>query len=70
MKARWRRLPGVVHHGFTHFRLELELLTARVSDASAGVWCPPDRFADHALPTAMKKVVRHALAAIGDLKPR
>jgi len=70
VKARWRRLPGVVHHGFTHFRLELELLTARVSDASAGVWCPPDRFADHALPTAMKKVVRHALAAIGDLKPR
>ncbi len=70
LKARWRRLPGVVHHGFTHFHLELELLTARVSDASGGVWCPPDRFADHALPTAMKKVVRHALAETADLKPR
>ncbi len=69
-KARWRRLPGVVHHGFTHFRLELELLTAEVTGAPDGVWCPPGRFADHALPTAMKKVVRHALAKLGELKPR
>ena len=70
VKARWRRLPGVVHHGFTHFRLELELLTARVIDAPAGVWCPPGHFADHALPTAMKKVVSHALAETAEFKSR
>ena len=70
VEARWRRLPGVIHHGFTHFRLELELLTAEVTGAPDGVWCPPGRFADHALPTAMKKVVRHALAETADVETR
>ncbi len=28
-----------------------------------GVWCPPGRFSDHALPTVMKKVARHAQGA-------
>ena len=68
--AEWTSLPGLVRHGFTHFRLELELLTAEVTDAVAGVWCPPGRFADHALPTVMKKVVSHALAETAELKPR
>ena len=60
--ARWRRLPGVVHHTFTHFHLELGMLAADIDDAAPaeGVWCPPERFGDHALPTVMKKVVRHA----------
>jgi A/G-specific adenine glycosylase len=26
-----------------------------------GVWCPLDRLGDMALPTVMKKIVRHAL---------
>jgi A/G-specific adenine glycosylase len=60
-------LPGLVRHGFTHFLLELVVATARANAAApAGcVWCPPDAFGDHALPTAMKKVVRHALAHTG-----
>ena len=63
--ARWRRLPGVVRHGFTHFRLELGVLAAAVDGDSPadGVWCRPERFGEHALPTVMKKVARHALAA-------
>jgi len=57
-------LPGLVRHGFTHFLLELVVATARANaTAPAGcVWCPPDAFGDYALPTVMKKVVRHALA--------
>lgn len=57
-------LPGLVRHGFTHFHLELVVATARSSAAAPPgcVWCLPDAFGDYALPTVMKKVVRHALA--------
>src|SRR5262249_28987054 len=62
----WRPLDGVVRHGFTHFELELSLLvgTARASTADGGVWCAVDKLSDYALPTLMKKVVRHALAKL------
>jgi A/G-specific adenine glycosylase len=65
-RASWRPLGGVVRHGFTHFDLELSLLvgSARGADADCGVWCPVDRLSDYALPTLMKKVVRHALAKL------
>ncbi len=59
--ADWRVLPGAVHHGFTHFKLRLQVMAGRADDRAAGLWCPPDGFSDHALPTLMKKVVRHAL---------
>ncbi len=64
LAARWTALPGTVEHGFTHFRLELAVMAARVADGApeAGVWCAPDRLHEYALPTLMKKVVRHALA--------
>jgi len=64
VNAEWRELPGQVSHGFTHFRLELTVLAARVrKNARAdGVWVMPDALGDHALPTLTKKVVRHALA--------
>jgi A/G-specific adenine glycosylase len=63
-RASWRPLEGVVRHGFTHFELELSLLvgSARGASADGAVWCPVDRLSDYALPTLMKKVVRHALA--------
>jgi A/G-specific adenine glycosylase len=66
IRADWRKVPGVVAHGFTHFRLELAVMCARVADGAGadGVWCPPARFDEHALPTLMKKVVRHALAHV------
>jgi A/G-specific adenine glycosylase len=36
-------------------------MTAQAPDKKAdGIWCPPDRLGDHALPTVMKKIVRHA----------
>jgi A/G-specific adenine glycosylase len=64
--ATWRPLDGVVRHGFTHFELYLSLMAGRAKgrSAAAGVWCPIDRLSDYALPTLMKKVVRHALARL------
>ena len=62
VKADWIALPGHVRHTFTHFHLELEVLAAHVPHVETdGIWCPPDRFGEHALPTVMKKIVAHAL---------
>ncbi len=59
----WHPVPGVIRHAFTHFHLELMVLKGRVDGEAAekGVWCPPDRLGDHALPAVMKKIARHAL---------
>ncbi len=56
----WRALPGLVRHVFTHFELELAVLAADVP--SGTFWVPVERLAEHALPSVMKKIVRHALA--------
>ncbi len=60
--AKWAPLPGTVRHGFTHFRLELALLAG--NGEADGLWSQIDRLGDHALPTLMKKVVRHAVSAL------
>lgn len=64
---RWEEAPGLVRHGFTHFDLELTVLagqvTADVAVPEGCLWCLLDALGDHALPTVMKKVVRHALRA-------
>lgn len=63
--AEWQALPGVVRHTFTHFHLEIRVMAgcADDGDVTDGVWCPPDRLAEQALPTVMKKVLDHALTA-------
>ena len=65
LDARWKRLPGIVRHVFTHFPLELTVFLARVA---AGTPAPEGmRFTPRAgleaepLPGAMKKVLAHAL---------
>jgi len=67
VKADWVELPGLVEHGFTHLRLELKVMAARIDGRSKadGVWIPVEKFGDHALPTLTRKVVRHALSHIG-----
>jgi A/G-specific adenine glycosylase len=65
VRASWVRLPGTVRHTFTHFHLELVVLSG---EAPAGIkvegqWVPLDRLGEQALPTVMKKVVNHALGA-------
>ncbi len=66
LKSRWRELPGIVRHVFTHFELRLTVLRGRVaaSRAAGGIWCRPDRLHTHALPTLMKKIAAHARAAV------
>lgn len=61
----WRALDGTVVHVFTHFELRLTVMTARIGSRAGtpGIWSTVPGLKDHALPTLMKKVVRHALAA-------
>jgi A/G-specific adenine glycosylase len=66
--GRWERLPGLVRHGFTHFELELTVLTTRAEGKASGTWCAIDRLSEMALPSLMKKVVRHALGNVGRKK--
>ena len=69
----WTPLPGIVRHGFTHFRLDLWVLAGTTAEPPAGLWSPIDRLGEHALPTLMKKLARHALsapAAVSPLPPR
>ncbi len=66
LKAKYRKLPGVVRHGFTHFELELHVFRAEDVDKAkangAGEWAPIDDLARFALPSVMRKVIDHALA--------
>jgi A/G-specific adenine glycosylase len=62
MPARWRALPGLVHHSFTHFHLELAVLAgeARADSVEVGEWFALEALGTLALPTLMKKVIAHA----------
>ncbi|NKB44191.1 MAG: A/G-specific adenine glycosylase [Alphaproteobacteria bacterium] len=68
-RAKWRSLDGLVTHTFTHFHLELGVKAAPVTDKRAGavgaeqdfVWAHLDAMGDQALPSVMRKVVKHAL---------
>lgn len=64
-RARWRRIPGLVQHTFTHFHLELVVYRAEASPtairklAGEGNWTALDELPVGALPTLMRKVVAH-----------
>jgi A/G-specific adenine glycosylase len=64
VKASWARLPGTVHHGFTHFPLDLTIFAAATAAPPEGIWARPDQFKDYAFPTLTKKVVKHALSVL------
>ena len=62
----WRPVDGGIRHTFTHFHLELSVVSVRLNEgdpvpATNGIWCRPEEFNEHALPTVMKKVAAHAL---------
>ena len=63
----WTALPGIVQHGFTHFRLELALMAGQMVEQTAappeGIWARPDEFKNYAFPTLTKKLVNYALSA-------
>jgi A/G-specific adenine glycosylase len=62
--TKWRSLPGMVTHTFTHFHLELTVVAGRATapKLAKGLWCQLDDLGSQALPTLMRKIVRHALA--------
>ena len=66
-RAKWKECPGGVTHVFTHFPLELAVYAAKLpagTRAPKGArWVPLAELADEALPSVMRKVVAHALAA-------
>jgi A/G-specific adenine glycosylase len=66
-RARWRRVPGVVRHVFTHFPLELAVFVARVPRATKAPqnarWVRLADASGEALPNVMRKVLAHALDA-------
>jgi len=63
LDTEWRSIPGTVVHVFTHFRLELEVQTGTgARTAGKGeVWQRVEDLGELALPTVIKKVLRHAL---------
>jgi A/G-specific adenine glycosylase len=62
--AKWRRLPGIVRHVFTHFPLELVVYAAdvpRKTRAPCGMrFVPARNLKGEALPSLMRKVIAHA----------
>jgi A/G-specific adenine glycosylase len=64
LQAKWRRRPGVVEHGFTHFPLRQVVYVANVpvkTRAPNGMrWVPLAELGAQALPSVMRKVVAHA----------
>ena len=62
----WRPLPGIVRHGFTHFHFEVTTwagLHGGYGVRDDGRWVLPDALGDEALPTVMRKIIRHGLTA-------
>jgi A/G-specific adenine glycosylase len=68
-RADWKKKPGIVRHGFTHFELEIEVYLADVSKRPAieGKWIAEADLASSALPTVMRKILTHALDDGGPL---
>ena len=69
LKVRWRRLSGVVAHGFTHFPVRQVVYVARVAtstDAPPGMrWVAPADLPGEAWSTLMRKVLAHACPELG-----
>jgi len=63
--AKWRHLPGVVRHVFTHFPLELAVFVAQMPRATPALkgtrWVRLADLPGEALPNVMRKVLAHAL---------
>ena len=71
-QPKWRRLPGIVTHVFTHFPLELIVYLANVPADTAAPrgmrWVALADLAGEALPNLMRKVVAHALGCADTIR--
>ena len=72
----WSPVPGTVRHVFSHFALELSIVTGTASAKEARkltapyAWRSIAKLADEALPSAMTKVVAAVLGGTATPKPR
>jgi len=68
-RAEWTKRGGVVRHGFTHFALEIEVYVAELDarPKAEGRWVARGDLSSVALPTAMRKILEHALDEGGPL---
>ena len=70
LKAKWRALPGLVMHTFTHFRLEVTVRAADLTPAQARklgegvIWTPLTQIGRAGLPSVMAKVAALAMRAV------
>ncbi|MFY9287772.1 MAG: A/G-specific adenine glycosylase [Alphaproteobacteria bacterium] len=64
VKARWKVLPGHVQHVFTHFELNISVAIAATTKPVKGKWVALHRLDKEALPSVMRKIIRHALSYI------
>jgi len=64
VKTQWVLLPGRIKHVFSHFELELAVATGSAKGAVRGKWVSPSKLEKEALPSVMRKVVRHALKLV------
>jgi A/G-specific adenine glycosylase len=64
-QPKWRRIPGVVTHVFTHFPLELIVFNADAPADTAAPkgtrWIPLSAIPGEAFPNVMRKVLAHVL---------
>ncbi len=61
LKSDFRPLRGLVRHTFTHFHLEVIVLAGVAKGEPAGCrWVAPNDLVNEALPSLMRKVIRHA----------
>jgi A/G-specific adenine glycosylase len=59
--AKWEPVPGRVRHLFSGCELTVRLLRASSAPREAdGLWTPPARFPELALPTFTARLLRHA----------
>ncbi len=67
--AHWKKRPGIVRHGFTHFELEIEVYAASIAKRPKvdGRWVMRVDLPESALPTVMRKIVAHGLDEGGPL---
>ena len=71
-KLRWKQIPGIISHTFTHFHLELTVVSANLTSAQArqldgpeAIWTPVDKIGAAGLPSLMRKVAEHAIKETG-----
>jgi A/G-specific adenine glycosylase len=59
--ALWKKHPGAVRHGFTHFELEIEVYSATMTGkiSSDKLWVADHNILRVALPTLMRKILSH-----------